>query len=264
MRGVPRRPLGSALYATTVAPRPTDPSDPSAAAAAAAATAASPPPYVSDPVPIPLFAAREGGTFVVRVPPAALAAARRREVGARRALWGADVYTDDSDPLAAAVHAGWLRGAWPPDVDEHLLALPGSLPAARQLLARQTVDPAPAIAVEAPPASGPMLPVPRRELQLSLLVLPRLERYAGVIRNGVRSREWTGRHDGLSFMIETVAWVEERHAREVAAREEVAARREREREERRRKRRRLEASACREEVGKGPGLETGVASAAAA
>ncbi|KAI5286775.1 hypothetical protein KEM52_001868, partial [Ascosphaera acerosa] len=65
----------------------------------------------------------ENCTVTVRVPRWHLAAGKREEICYRRALWGTGVYTDDSDPVAAAIHSGFLRGAWNPKIDTRLLDL---------------------------------------------------------------------------------------------------------------------------------------------
>ena len=136
-------------------------------------------------------------TFTIRVPRFYLAPAERARVCADRCLWGCDVYTDDSDPLAAAVHAGWLRGAWDGDVDAAALEL--SAPAD---------DPA---AAPAPPAAA--VPPPDADLHITVLVVPRLRRYADAARNGIASRPWGAGHDGLSYVIHKMRWVDEGPAR---------------------------------------------------
>ncbi|KAK4130797.1 hypothetical protein BT67DRAFT_458444 [Trichocladium antarcticum] len=42
-----------------------------------------------------------------------LTPASREEITRRRALWGTDVYTDDSDVISACIYAGWIRSEWP-------------------------------------------------------------------------------------------------------------------------------------------------------
>lgn len=58
-----------------------------------------------------------------------------------------------------------------------------------------------------PPPRGPMLPPENKDLHVTIVVLPTLEKYSSVTRWGIKSREW-GDHDGLSFMILEIKWVE--------------------------------------------------------
>lgn len=60
-----------------------------------------------------------------------------------------------------------------------------------------------------------MLVPPNRDLHITILILPQLEKYSSCTRFGIRSREWggkhngyTGVHDGLSFMILSIKWVD--------------------------------------------------------
>jgi hypothetical protein len=46
------------------------------------------------------------------------------------------------------------------------------------------------------------------ELHLDLLILPRLEKYEGTVEYGISSRKSTT-HNGMSFMIHQLRWVEE-------------------------------------------------------
>lgn len=89
----------------------------------------------------------------------------------RRKLWGTDVYTDDSDPLAMLLHAGWLR-----------LGL---------AVGRSAADSVTAI-------------------EIVLRVAPKLVRYEGSNRAGITSRSWGNGHDGVSLVIESAKTVEAR------------------------------------------------------
>ena len=123
---------------------------------------------------------------------------------ARRAVWGTDVYTDDSDPLCASIHAGWIRGAWPADVDVRLLE-----PDLRHVtLAADAVDWKSTV-LEEPPTESPMISPHNKDLHITLLILPALQAYTGRIAHGVKSRDWGSDHDGSSFRIERIAWVDE-------------------------------------------------------
>ncbi|KAL2134383.1 hypothetical protein VTI74DRAFT_302 [Chaetomium olivicolor] len=157
-----------------------------------------------------------------------LTPAARMEITSRRALWGSDVYTDDSDVIAACIHAGWIRGEWPEDVDVSMLGLDegysvsdvrGLANGHSQNGTKPTASSSSTMTVlTEPPKNGPM-PVPEsRDLHVTLLILPRLEKYASTTRFGIKSREFGGPidgddthqrsvHDGISFMIIGLRWV---------------------------------------------------------
>ena len=79
--------------------------------------------FDAGPYSIPRFEDKANCTFTVRVPREHLTKAARIEVCERRNIWGTEVYTDDTDPLAAAIHSGWIRGEWRDDVDISLLSI---------------------------------------------------------------------------------------------------------------------------------------------
>lgn len=56
----------------------------------------------------------------------------------------------------------------------------------------------------------PMLPLPGKDLHLTLLILPALQQYTSRVAHGIKSRPWGSDHDGLSFRIEKVEWVDEK------------------------------------------------------
>lgn len=154
--------------------------------------------YTTTPQPLTRFDERENCTFTVRVPRFRIDGSHREEICARRALWGTGVYTDDSDPVAAAVHSGFIRGAWGEDVDEDLLDL--------EIKESHQHAPQPA---EGDTDRKPPVPPPGKDLHITLLVLPKLERYDASILFGIKSRPWDGTHDGMSFKVLGVDWVEE-------------------------------------------------------
>lgn len=192
---LPRHHLGSQLYAPKLSlpPCTTTPLD-------------SEHPYECTPNPLPYFDGRENCTFTVRIPRYHLSATARRAVCEARNVWGTDVYTDDSDPLAAAIHAGWLRGAWPSEVDEAMLDLSPDL---RTTTTNGTPTTQPPTTMTAPPTDGPMDAPPNADCHLTLLILPTLALYAPSVRFGLASRRWGGNHDGASFKIERIEWVDE-------------------------------------------------------
>ena len=164
------------------------------------------------PLPMDMIKDNENSSLTVKIPRVHLTPASREEITTRRAVWGTDVYTDDSDVVAACIHAGWIRGEWPDDVDVDLLELqkPTSKSKQRILPAEQHLE-----VLNSVPASGPIHVPADRDLHVTLLILPPLEKYASSTRYGIQSREFGGTyngrksvHDGLSFMILSVRWVD--------------------------------------------------------
>lgn len=161
--------------------------------------------YTSTPKPLPRFDSQENSTFTVRIPRFYLTPTEREEICRRRTLWGSDVYTDDSDPVAAAIHAGWIRGDWGDDIDLSMLGIDTASNPKRTLpkkgnKAIETVFSLP---------SQPIRPPPGKDLHLTLLILPTLQSYASTTAHGIKSRTWGHDHDGVSFKIEKIAWVDE-------------------------------------------------------
>lgn len=179
-------------------------------------------------------------TYTIRIPRYYLSPEERERLCTDRRIWGSGIYSDDSDPLAAAIHAGWLRGEWSDDVDVEMLDLdPTSKtqPDAdddQDLQSRIDEE----LEITTPPSSGPIPPPPERDLQITLLILPTLARYPSSILHGVQSREWAvappapadptsdkpaqplsrtapkptvhlAPHDGLSFSIHSLRFVDE-------------------------------------------------------
>ncbi|KAF2404959.1 Rxt3-domain-containing protein [Trichodelitschia bisporula] len=145
-------------------------------------------------------------TFTIRVPRFYLAQHTREKVCLDRNVFGTEVYTDDSDPLAAAMHAGWIRGAWDESYDVSLLDIPDE----SLNRADDDVDENNGVleVMTARPAA-PVTPPSNRDLQITIVIAPKLEKYKGTTRFGVASRSWGGNHDGLSYMILRVRWVDE-------------------------------------------------------
>ncbi|OTA90071.1 hypothetical protein M434DRAFT_78467 [Hypoxylon sp. CO27-5] len=170
--------------------------------------------YSSNPRPLPMdvIKGNENSTLTVKIPRVHLSPSAREEITSRRAVWGTDVYTDDSDVVAACIHAGWIRGEWGDDVDVDLLDLykPSNPKKQRSVPAEQHLE-----VLTSPPASGPVHVPADRDLHVTLLVLPALEKYSSSTRFGIQSREFGGTyngrksiHDGISFMIQSVRWVD--------------------------------------------------------
>lgn len=183
--------------------------------------------YASTPKPLPMdiIRGKEGGTLMIKVGKQHLTSPSREEITSRRAVWGTDVYTDDSDVVAACVHGGWIRGEWPEDVDIELLGLGEGIDVefkdvktgGKKGRGKEPAEPkSNSNCLEAPPTSGP-IPVPEgRDMHVTVVILPKLERYTSTVRFGIKSREWGGKlgrdgqrssHDGLSYMIKSVRFV---------------------------------------------------------
>ena len=140
--------------------------------------------------------------MTIRIPRFYLSKEEREQVCLRRAVWGTDVYSDDTDPLAAVIHAGWVRGDWGDSIDAAMLDLD---------VASDTTDKE-QTEFTAPPPS-PMLPRAGKDLHVTILILPTLEDYASSVSHGIKSRPWGNDHDGLSYRIEKIAWADEKAAR---------------------------------------------------
>lgn len=202
--GLERRHLGDFLYNVSLKPVPRR---------SHAKTS-----YVSTPEPLPkhLIRGNENCTLLVKIPRVHLTPTAREEVTARRSIWGTEVYTDDSDVVAACIHDGWIRGEWGNDVDANLLDLNPTTKPRKQ---KAALDQAPLQAQQEVLTSRPDAPVPipvDRDLHVTILVLPPLDKYSGMTRYGMTSREWGGGghqlghkpHDGISFAVHSVRWVD--------------------------------------------------------
>jgi Histone deacetylation protein Rxt3 len=139
-------------------------------------------------------------TYTVRVSKTWLRRDEREAICAERYLWGSGIFTDDSDPVAAAIHSGYLKGAWGEWVDTTLL---------EQIIQEQNPK------IDAGQENVPkelVEPPPGMDLHITLLVLPQLEQYEGTVRYGLKSRSWpeesyAAPHDGASFMVLNCEWV---------------------------------------------------------
>lgn len=202
VKDLPRNHIGSELYSPIL-----EPASPQPASAAVAKGASIRRVYK----PSRSFGERDWNcTFTIRIPRFYLLSKERERVCADRCLWGADVYTDDSDPLAAAVHAGWIRGAWADDIDTAQLGLAGPFPQDLDSSSSPPQSSPASMEISEPPSNGGgYLPPVDTDAHITVLILPPLKHYASAARNGVRSREWRTPHDGVSFMVVRVRWVDE-------------------------------------------------------
>ncbi|KAI1343625.1 Rxt3-domain-containing protein [Xylariaceae sp. FL0016] len=196
----PRKHLGDVVYAASLKPAKLESSSRFG--------------FSSNPRPLPMDRIKnnENSTLTVKVPRVNLSPSAREEITSRRAVWGTDVYTDDSDVVAACIHAGWIRGEWGDDVDTDLLNL--HKPITKSKRQSMPVDQHRELLTSVP-VSGPVHVPSDRDLHVTVLILPALEKYASSTRFGITSREFGGvyngrksSHDGISFMIQSVRWVD--------------------------------------------------------
>lgn len=193
----PRRILGSMPYKSTVS-QPLPGEDAQEAL------------FESSSAPLPRFEGKENCLFTVRVPRWILSrsieeissgdTSHLREICKRRHLWGSDIYTDDSDVIAAAVHAGWIRGDFGM-AEQDLQAIDAEdEPQQNGEPARLIFDSRPARPANVPPGY---------DMHLTLLILPQLQSYAGSHKHHILSRDWiVGKpHDGMSIMIHRMEFV---------------------------------------------------------
>lgn len=192
VRNLPRVHLGSTVYSSSLEP------------AGSAAIDTSKLGYLSTPHPLPRYEGKENCTYTVQIPRFYLGAGEREKICRRGAVWGTDVYTDDSDPLAAAIHDGWIRGEFGEDIDLAMLELP-SATKAQARFSGVKLNIGGAITLQPP---EPAMPPPNKDLHLTLLVLPPLQKYASRIAHGIKSRSWGNAHDGMSFKILSMEWVD--------------------------------------------------------
>lgn len=174
--------------------------------------------FASNPKPLPwdMIKNKENCILTVKVARIHLSSIAREEITSRGYLWGTDVYTDDSDVVAACIHSGWVKGEWAEDVDNSVLDIDqGVTDKRRKKPANPTVDLESEDLITAPPPSGPMSIPAQRDLHVNVMILPRLVKYYSSTRHGISSREFGGDyghrhsvHDGISYMIKSVRWVE--------------------------------------------------------
>ncbi|PHH85261.1 hypothetical protein CDD83_682 [Cordyceps sp. RAO-2017] len=173
--------------------------------------------FSSNPTPLPMemIKDKENCILTVKVPRIHLSDPAREEITARAYLWGTDVYTDDSDVVAACIHSGWIKGGWAEDFDASMLDLEDNSRRKSKNRVNDPLDCESEGLIDSPPSSGP-LPIPaNRDLHVNVLILPRLLKYAATTRHGISSREFGGQHgtrhsahDGISYMINSIRWVE--------------------------------------------------------
>ena len=181
----------------------------------------------STPKQLPRFEGKENCTITIRIPRFYLKDVEREKICSRRAIWGVDIYTDDSDPLAAAIHSGWIQGKWPAGVGASMLELkndtsvsvktPSTLTdrnkttksrAAIAAAAASTIKNLPSELIHTSPPPSPLSPMPGKDLHLTLLILPTLQTYPSLTRHGIKSRPLLRPHSGMSFQISKLVWID--------------------------------------------------------
>ncbi|KAI9271149.1 histone deacetylation protein Rxt3-domain-containing protein [Helicostylum pulchrum] len=117
----------------------------------------------------------------------------------KRAVWGTDIYTDDSDIVAMAIHCGkYLPRFIEQDIDSDdpfALAVAGKQ--------RESVEAAKKLALSGKKWIAHDHLLPDHDLKVTVRVLPTLQSYASSIRNRIKSRDW-GKHDGMSLFVHKV------------------------------------------------------------
>lgn len=105
-------------------------------------------------------------------------------------IWGTDVYTDDSDPYMVLLHSE--RFGLGPLRQRERLSFAG-------------------IVIEGCSGDAESTPYLQftegHDLLVTFAVLPKLVRYTGSLRNGVRSLSWVDEHDGESIQVQDVKHV---------------------------------------------------------
>ncbi|KAK4555496.1 hypothetical protein LTR86_007248 [Recurvomyces mirabilis] len=161
--------------------------------------------------PIPHYEDKENCTFTVRVPRFYFARSKQtgqgeepsplEEICKHRQLWGTDIYTDDSDVVAAAAHSGWIAGDFgDANSDLHDLVDEPEPTGLDLSQASPSLDAKPARPVKAPST---------HDMHVTVLILPPLPAYASTMQHHVRSRAWDKSHDGMSYMIHRIDFVDE-------------------------------------------------------
>ncbi|KAI7586125.1 hypothetical protein KC316_g5789, partial [Hortaea werneckii] len=208
----PRKHLGSQLYTTEIhQPSNSDFSLESSIK------------FVNKMKPIPNFEGQENCTYTVRVPRDILTSSRDATANGETStfeaickqghIWGTEVYTDDSDVVAAAVHSGWIQGDFG-EQNEDLKTLCDIVSDSGEQQQQQQPDnvsetPSPLTLSERPrhPAK---IPPSHPDLHITLLLLPPLESYPSTTQHHIRSKSWRQTpHDGMSFLIHRIEFVDE-------------------------------------------------------
>lgn len=168
-------------------------------------------PQVQDHVLLPRMEGQENGLLQVRIARRFLDRAANPSVLKRR-LWGTDVYTDDSDVVAALHHGGYLDNNKPQHegtATTEDVAVAAKKRGGKKRAASPTAEHTNTTNEKDYSKDGDCI--------ATILVLPRLAKYRGSCRNGINSRSWLTRHDGVSFKIEKVEFIHRGQAEAIPA-----------------------------------------------
>ncbi|CAO3703977.1 unnamed protein product [Rhizopus stolonifer] len=126
----------------------------------------------------------------------------------KRAIWGTDIYTDDSDIVAMIIHSGKYQPEYKePEVepnDPFALAIAGKPREAMEASRKQALSGKKWVRQDTS--------IPDHDLKVTIRVLPKLQNYTGSIRNCVKSRDW-GKHDGMSLFVNKIEKIKKGDAR---------------------------------------------------
>lgn len=190
VKDLPRYHLGSVVYEATTAPPPSKNTS------------------IDDrygfrtiPSALPDYTGKENCTLTVRIPRYYLSERQRDVIVVSRQLWGSEIYTHDSDVVGAAIHSGWIRGAWPEDVDVNMLdpRINGGSEAPSEADPSQPLVSKPGH--PAPPPTG-------FDAHVTVTILPCLTEYKGSVCYGIKSHT-RRQHEGCSYKIDRVEWVDD-------------------------------------------------------
>ncbi|KAI9259364.1 histone deacetylation protein Rxt3-domain-containing protein [Sporodiniella umbellata] len=127
----------------------------------------------------------------------------------KKAVWGTDIYTDDSDIVAMIIHSGKYQPEFKePNIepnDPFALAIAGKSKEAMEASKKLVLSGKRWISPSA-------IPLPDHDLKVTLRVLPRLQLYSGSIRHCLKSRDW-GKHDGVSLFVHKIEKIKRGEAR---------------------------------------------------
>lgn len=171
-------------------------------------------PQVNDHVLLPRMDGNENSLIQVRIARRFLDKTNNFAVSKRR-LWGTEVYTDDSDVVAALYHGGYLADQDDNEDNSKTLASNGNSANGKTAAAGNNKK------------RGANSTAPKDEEEedhskdgdciATILILPRLVKYRGSYRNGINSRSWLTRHDGVSFKIQKVDYISRGQAESIPA-----------------------------------------------
>jgi len=162
-----------------------------------------------DPKPHSLFTVRVPREYLSRVEASDDVVSGGLEgICNRRAIWGTEIYTDDSDVVAAAVHSGWIRGDFGIFDDDLRDIFPDEFDEKSHIVNDDTKS---LENLERKPVKPVNIPE-RKDMHITVLLLPGLERYTSTNMHHVTSRSWDDGHDGLSFAIWKIKFVDESRA----------------------------------------------------